>query len=161
MQEPTSAPQAAAGGHAHLSTRVLALARLGLMVLDANQRIVMWNQWLSSHSGMSAHRVLGSGLFELFPELRGQRLEQAVQSAMQSKQPQQLSPALNRSPFPLYPDGSWGGARIEQACPSHPSPKARNAVHDRDQRHQRHRRPRAPLARRTPNRCARNRMSTA
>jgi diguanylate cyclase (GGDEF)-like protein/PAS domain S-box-containing protein len=115
MQEPTSAPQAAAGGPAHLSTRVLALARLGLMVLDANQRIVMWNQWLSSHSGMSAHRVLGSELFELFPELRGQRLEQAVQSAMQSKQPQQLSPALNRSPFPLYPDGSWGGERIEQA----------------------------------------------
>ena len=98
-----------------LAGRVLGLANLGLMVLDANQRIVLWNQWLASHSGQSAHRVLGQPLFDAFPELRGQRLEQAVDSAMHSKLPQQLSPALNRSPLPLYPAGTWGGERIEQA----------------------------------------------
>ena len=69
---------------------------------------------MASHSGLSSHRVLGSDLFNVFPELRGQRLEQAVHSAMQSKTPQQLSPGLNRSPFPLFPAGTWGGERIEQ-----------------------------------------------
>ncbi len=115
MQANTTVTPPAAGSHAHLSGRVLGLANLGLMVLDASGRIVMWNQWLASHSGLSAHRVQGSDLFEQFPELRGQRLEQAVQSAMQSNLPQQLSPALNRSPFPLYPTGTWGGERVEQA----------------------------------------------
>lgn len=98
-----------------LSARVLGLANLGLLVLDAQQRIVLWNQWLASHSGQSAHRVLGQPLFEVFPELRGQRLEQAVHSALQTRLPQQLSPSLNRSPLPLYPTGTWGGERIEQA----------------------------------------------
>jgi hypothetical protein len=102
----------------HLSARVLGLARLGLMVLDANQ--------LHRHVEPVAGQPLGpcrrtgcwsmTGCSTLFPELRGQRLEQAVQSAMQSKLPQQLSPALNRSPFPLVSrTGSWGGARVEQA----------------------------------------------
>jgi diguanylate cyclase (GGDEF)-like protein len=99
----------------HLSARVLGLANLGLIVLDAQHCIVMWNQWMASHSGQSAHRVMEHDLFDIFPELRGQRLEQAVHSAMQSNLPQQLSPSLNRSPFPLYPTGTWGGERVEQA----------------------------------------------
>ena len=98
-----------------LHARVLGLAKVGLMVLDANQHIVLWNQWLASHSGQSAHRVLGSDLFDLFPELRGQRLEQAVHSAMHSNLPTQLAPSLNPTPFPLYPAGTWGGERMEQA----------------------------------------------
>lgn len=112
---PQPASQFAAGGYAHLSIRALALADFGLMVLDADQRIVLWNQWLASHSGQSAHRVLGSNLFDVFPELRGQRLEQAVHSAMHSKTPQHLAPGLNPSPLPLFPTGTWGGERIEQA----------------------------------------------
>jgi len=98
-----------------LSARVLGLAQLGLIVIDADMHIVMWNQWMASRSGKSAHRVLGQDLFDLYGELRGQRLEQAVLSALQSNLPQTLSPSLNPSPFPLYPAGSWGGERVEQA----------------------------------------------
>jgi diguanylate cyclase (GGDEF)-like protein len=98
-----------------LSARVLGLAQLGLIVIDAEMHIVMWNQWMASRSGKSSHRVIGQDLFDLYGELRGQRLEQAVLSALQSNLPQTLSPALNPSPFPLYPAGSWGGERVEQA----------------------------------------------
>ena len=98
-----------------LSARVLGLAQLGLIVIDADMHIVMWNQWMASRSGKSAHRVQGQDLFDLYGELRGQRLEQAVLSALQSNLPQTLSPSLNPSPFPLYPAGSWGGERVEQA----------------------------------------------
>ncbi|MES2262188.1 MAG: diguanylate cyclase [Pseudomonadota bacterium] len=100
--------------HPNLLTRVLGLANLGMVVLDAGQRIVLWNQWMSSHSGLSAGRVQGSELFDLFPELRGQRLEQAVRSALHSNLPALLPQSLNRTPFPLYPSGTWGGERMEQ-----------------------------------------------
>jgi diguanylate cyclase (GGDEF)-like protein len=99
----------------HFSARVLGLANLGMIVVDAGLHIVLWNQWMASRSGKSAHRVIGQDLFDLYGELRGQRLEQAVHSALQSNLPQTLSPALNPSPFPLYPAGSWGGERVEQA----------------------------------------------
>ncbi|RZT05331.1 diguanylate cyclase (GGDEF) domain-containing protein [Duganella sp. CF402] len=108
MTESASVPH-------QLSARVLGLAQLGMIVIDADMHIVMWNQWMASRSGKSAHRVLGQDLFDLYGELRGQRLEQAVLSALQSNLPQTLSPSLNPSPFPLYPAGSWGGERVEQA----------------------------------------------
>lgn len=99
---------------AKLHGRVLGLANLGLVVLDARQQIVIWNQWMSSHSGLSASRVEGMDLFEMQPELRGQRIEQAVHSALHSNVPTHLPQAANRAPFALYPTGTWGGERIDQ-----------------------------------------------
>ncbi|WP_374584074.1 diguanylate cyclase domain-containing protein [Pseudoduganella sp.] len=95
--------------------RVLGLANLGLMVLDSDQRIVFWNQWLASRSGMAASRVQGLLLTEAFPELLGQRMEQAVHTALANKLPTVLPQNQNRSPFPLFAAGTWGGERIEQA----------------------------------------------
>ncbi|HEY1151996.1 MAG TPA: diguanylate cyclase [Pseudoduganella sp.] len=95
--------------------RILGLANLGMMVLDAGQRVIYWNQWLSSRSGMSASRVQGAQLLELFPELSGGRVEQAVLTALSSNLPSILPPAQNAAPFPLYAAGTWGGDRIDQA----------------------------------------------
>jgi diguanylate cyclase (GGDEF)-like protein len=95
--------------------RVLGLANLGLMVLDAHQRIVLWNQWLASRSGMAASRVQGLALLEAFPELSGQRIEQAIHSALANNLPSVLPQNQNRAPFPLFAAGTWGGERIEQS----------------------------------------------
>ncbi|CAN7217643.1 sensor domain-containing diguanylate cyclase [Pseudoduganella sp. LjRoot289] len=111
-------PSSAATTAAPLSMlwgRVVGLANLGLAVIDSRHRIVLWNQWMASHSGLSASRVQGVDLFEQFEELRGQRLEQAVHSALQSGTAASLPHGLNRAPFPLYPSGTWGGERMEQA----------------------------------------------
>lgn len=101
--------------HPNLFKRVLGLANMGLVVLDARKRIVLWNQWMASHSGMAAARVEGQDLFDLFPELLGQRLELAVHSALVNNIAAHLPQALNRTPLPLYPSGTWGGERVEQA----------------------------------------------
>jgi len=101
--------------HPSLFKRVLGLANMGLVVLDARKRIVLWNQWMASHSGMAATRVEGQDLFDLFPDLLGQRLELAVHSALANNIAAHLPQALNRTPFPLYPSGTWGGERVEQA----------------------------------------------
>ena len=98
-----------------LSGRVLGLANLGLLVLDGDQRIVLWNQWLASRSGLGASRVQGLTLIEVFPELAGQRIEQAIHTALASNLPSVLPQAQNRSPLPLFAAGTWGGERIEQA----------------------------------------------
>ncbi|SFU52944.1 diguanylate cyclase domain-containing protein [Pseudoduganella namucuonensis] len=123
MQDNTITPQGAAAQraapvlpqHPNLFKRVLGLANLGLVVLDARRRIVLWNQWMASRSGLSASRVEGVDLFEQFPDLLGQRLEQAIHSALANNLPAQLPQALNRTPFPLYPAGTWGGERMEQS----------------------------------------------
>ncbi|WP_051294140.1 GGDEF domain-containing protein [Pseudoduganella violaceinigra] len=95
--------------------RVLGLANLGFMVLDADQRIVFWNQWLASRSGMAASRVQGLTLLEAFPALSGRRIDQSLQSALANNLPSVLPQNQDRTPFPLFAAGTWGGERIEQS----------------------------------------------
>jgi diguanylate cyclase (GGDEF)-like protein/PAS domain S-box-containing protein len=116
-------------GFSGLYGRVLGTINMGVVVVDDQRRILLWNQWMASHSGLSAGRVQGSDLFELFPELSGQRIEQAIHSALRNNFSALLSQTLNRTPFALYPAGTWGGERIEQAVSVTPIAAERGARH--------------------------------
>jgi diguanylate cyclase (GGDEF)-like protein len=42
---------------------------LGLVIVDKNYRVTVWNAFMVNHSGQQPDRVIGRNLFELFPEL--------------------------------------------------------------------------------------------
>ena len=63
---------------AALSERAVNLVQSGIVVLDAEHRIVLWNNWMVPRSGRAAARVRGHSLFDVFPELRGSRVEAAI-----------------------------------------------------------------------------------
>ncbi|WP_049721629.1 sensor domain-containing diguanylate cyclase [Gilvimarinus polysaccharolyticus] len=42
---------------------------IGLVVLDANYNVALWNQFMQNHSGKAPEHVLGNSLFGIFPEL--------------------------------------------------------------------------------------------
>lgn len=88
-----------------------------MIVIDDARRVVLWNKWMSRHSGCDAHKALGADLFELLPELRGGRVEMAVTQALTNHFSSLLSPTLNRAPFPLYSDPAalGRGERMQQA----------------------------------------------
>jgi diguanylate cyclase (GGDEF)-like protein/PAS domain S-box-containing protein len=100
--------------HAH-SARALNLVNSGIIVLDADQRIVLWNSWMTPRSGRSAARVQERPLFEVFPELRGSRVEAAVLAALMEGHGGTIPQAEQRTPFPLREAGSFDGPRIDQA----------------------------------------------
>jgi diguanylate cyclase (GGDEF)-like protein/PAS domain S-box-containing protein len=98
-----------------LAANALNLLDCGVIVLDAGHRIVLWNRWMTTRSGRSAARVREQSLFEVFPELRGSRVEAAVLAALADGAGKAVAQGLERSPFPLREAGSFDGARIEQA----------------------------------------------
>jgi diguanylate cyclase (GGDEF)-like protein len=107
----TSKPETAAD----LSSRAVNLVHCGLIVLDSSQQIVLWNSWLVPRSAYSAARVRDRALLDVFPELRGSRVESAVLAALTGDVATTIPQSENRSPFPLREAGSFDGARIEQA----------------------------------------------
>jgi diguanylate cyclase (GGDEF)-like protein len=100
---------------AELSTRALNLVNSGIVVLNADQRIVLWNGWMTPRCARSAARVRERRLLEVFPELRGSRVEAAVLAALLDGQHTNIPQADNRAPFPLREAGSLDGERIDQA----------------------------------------------
>ncbi|SDC27009.1 diguanylate cyclase (GGDEF) domain-containing protein [Massilia sp. PDC64] len=104
-----------------LALRALNLVNSGVIVLDAHHKIVLWNGWMVPRSARAAARVRERSLFEVFPELRGSRVEAAVLAALAPSAPSAdggsttIPQSESRAPFPLREAGSFDGPRIEQA----------------------------------------------
>jgi diguanylate cyclase (GGDEF)-like protein len=102
-------------GAAQFAARALNLVNGGVIVLDADQCIVLWNSWLTPRCGRAAARVLGHPLFDVFPNLRGSRVEAAVLAALLDDTATAIPQGEDRSPFPLRTAGAFDGPLIEQA----------------------------------------------
>ena len=88
---------------------------LGVIVVDANYRITLWNAWLETHTGRPASDALGQDFFTIFPDLRNHRVGVALKQAISHNLPALLSQSLHRSPFPLFADPAQPGHRLSQA----------------------------------------------
>ena len=100
---------------ADFSSHAINLVNCGIIGLDANHQIVLWNSWMVPRSAQSASRVRGRSLFEVFPELRGSRVESAVLAALTSDATTNIPQSQSSAPFPLREAGRFDGARIDQA----------------------------------------------
>ncbi|MFM9435354.1 diguanylate cyclase (GGDEF)-like protein [Janthinobacterium sp. CG_23.3] len=104
-------------GRLGLLESALGAVNLGVVVLDGARRVVLWNQWMARHSGLSADTVMGRDFLELYPELRARRVDAAIGQALRDNFPSLLSQTLNKSPFALYssPATAARNERMQQA----------------------------------------------
>lgn len=96
---------------------VLKAVRAGIIVFDAEQRVVLWNHWMEQHSHLSAKDIVGKTFIELFPDMVDGRTHVAIRAALQNNFASLLSQTLNKAPFPLYVNhgDATAGVRMQQA----------------------------------------------
>lgn len=70
----------ATGYHALIT--LLESIEVGLVVIDLDYRVKVWNGFMENHSGVTSTRIKGQKLFDLFPELPRSWLERKVQSVV-------------------------------------------------------------------------------
>lgn len=75
---------------------------VGIIIIDENQQVVFFNQWLSDYSGMTLSDHEGKYLGEVFFQYNNSRLSDACQSALALGLPARLSHTFNPTPLPLY-----------------------------------------------------------
>ena len=73
----------------------------GLIVLDRQSRVLAWNTWMTSASGVSAEAAVGHSLLELFPTADLARLARASAEALESGASSVLTHALHPDLLPL------------------------------------------------------------
>ena len=73
----------------------------GLVLLDRNARVLLWNYWMTEHSGLPPEQVVGRALSELFVDL-GEHLLQAIRDALASGFCSLLSARLHPCSLPLF-----------------------------------------------------------
>lgn len=74
----------------------------GVVVLDANRRVEVWNDWMAIHSSIAASAARGRDLLDIFPELGRSHLLQAVERALNHRLPTVMSHNLHPRVLPLF-----------------------------------------------------------
>ena len=101
---------------------LLGSLNMGVIVLDGERRVALWNRWMVRHSGLSGQDVLGRDFFEVFADLQGKRIDTAVQQALRDNFPSVLSQTLHKAPLPLFAGDAAraAGERMQQAIAVNP-----------------------------------------
>jgi diguanylate cyclase (GGDEF)-like protein len=96
--------------------QILDHLEVGVMLVDTNRRIQIWNRWLVRHSELAESETRGKRLDELFPDVVGSRLDTALTQALEQRMASLLSPGLNAPLLPLYqrPNDQLQGRRMRQ-----------------------------------------------
>ncbi len=93
-----------------LTALVAEQASHGLIVLDGQERIALWNHWVSQRSNIDSSQALGSTLEEIFPTALDPRIQRATRAALKSGTSSIVASVFHRSPLPLQSLGHGGGA---------------------------------------------------
>jgi len=73
----------------------------GVIFLNADEKVVFWNDWMTSKSEIHGSVALGQSLLDVFPEIAGKRIAGAIIRSF-SGIPTVLSSVLNKVVFPLF-----------------------------------------------------------
>jgi len=84
-------------------THVFDALDVGIVVLDAQSRIVAWNDWIARFSQYSETSVLGRNLYDVFPNLRDTRLPIVIEDSLRVGSSSILTHSLHKL-LPLLGD---------------------------------------------------------
>lgn len=83
---------------------------MGLILVDRNERVLLWNEWIVRHSGITTQQATGKPIEEVFREAPTPAFLSTLRNTLQYGLPAVMSNALHRSPLPLY---SMSDARLD------------------------------------------------
>lgn len=90
---------------------------LGLIIVDANGNILLWNDWIIKRSAIEEADALQAQFADVFSEQLSPAFLAAIKNGLTYGLPSVLSNALHRSPLPLYDNAEMqqAGIRIHQS----------------------------------------------
>jgi len=86
--------------NSHLLMHIIEQSDCGKILIDQQERVLLWNRWLEEKSQIKAERAKGSKLEDLFSEKLPMRLKRAISDALRGLS-SVVSSAFTPHPFPL------------------------------------------------------------
>ncbi|WP_025916814.1 GGDEF domain-containing protein [Herminiimonas sp. CN] len=90
---------------------------LGLMIVDADGYILLWNEWIAKRSNIERADALNAQIIGVFSEPLAPAFRAAIKNTLTYGLPAVLSNALHRCPLPLYDSAEMqqSGIRMHQS----------------------------------------------
>lgn len=85
-----------------LLSQVIDTNATGIIIINRENNIIFWNQWLEKTSQIKKEKALNKNIFSLFPELTGSRINKAIELSFSKGNASFISHAFNKKAFPLF-----------------------------------------------------------
>lgn len=85
-----------------LLERIIENVDIGIIVLDKDANILLWNKWIEKRSKVKIADAKNRRLLEIFPSLKNGRILQGIENALNFNQHSFITHALKQPLFPLY-----------------------------------------------------------
>lgn len=110
--------------------QVVDVIDMGLLVVDREQRVTAWNQWMMRHSGLRPEDVLGRPLTDLFPDLANRRFQRKALLVLRLGHFAFFSQKLHGGLFPFSPVSTLDVPfeRMQQSCTMGPVRDAQGQI---------------------------------
>lgn len=114
----------------HELTQIFDTVNIGLVVLDRDIKITYWNRWMSMHSGIPSHQIVGEPLFDFFPHLNTPAFNKNCKAVLSFGNFAFFSQKLHNYLFPFKPDSSFGYRfdLMQQSCTMGPIRAENNSI---------------------------------
>ena len=99
----------------------------GIILVDSKGHVLLWNDWMSRHSGVDSEQILNYHLSDAFSETLPKSFIAAINRALSSRLPVVLSNALHKFPLPLF-STAGSGERISQSIVLSPLKQAQGEL---------------------------------
>ena len=74
---------------------------MGVVGIDGDYRVTLWNLWMERHSGIRAGDILGQDIFDRYPEVKSRKKDRYITDCIQRGRTALLSPLLHHHLIPL------------------------------------------------------------
>ena len=98
-------------------TAIVDALNIGVIVVDHEEKILVWNEWIVSHSDIAQSTAIDKKISDAFSEALSPAFLSALRNTISYGLPVLLSSALHRSPLPLYQssDSHLDNVRMHQS----------------------------------------------
>lgn len=77
-------------------------ADMGFIIIDCNENVLMWNDWLSKHSKVPSQEAIGKNIGNIFNLETDSKILKAISNALTKGKSTLLSPTFNPHHLPLF-----------------------------------------------------------
>ena len=91
---------------------------IGIVILDKELRVTQWNKWMEAHSGIDRDDIIGTSIFDNFPDLNSRIFQRNVKSVLAFGNFYYFTQKLHQYLFPFKPVHSFGSKLkyMQQSC---------------------------------------------
>ena len=103
---------------------------IGIVILDKELRVTQWNKWMEAHSGIDRDDIIGTSIFDNFPDLNSRIFQRNVKSVLAFGNFYYFTQKLHQYLFPFKPVHSFGSKLefMQQSCVMGPLYDANNNI---------------------------------